>query len=102
MLVQAGEGMGVITVRVPEELKREIELFPDVNWSEVVREAVRARVRVEMAKRGVKDKGRILEAFKVQDEIAAKTLRYKGEWSGVEVIRWWREHRYSSSTPRSQ
>jgi len=94
--------MGVITVRVPEKLKREIELSPDINWSKVVREAVRARIRLEMAKRGVKDKGRILEALKVQDEVAAKTVRYKGEWSGVEVIRWWREHRYSSSTPRSQ
>lgn len=94
--------MGVITVRVPEELKRKIALFPDVNWSEVVREAVRARVNMEMAKRGVKDKALILEAFKVQDEVAAKTSKHKGEWPGVEVVRWWREHRYSSSTPRSR
>lgn len=94
--------MGVITVRVPEELKRKIELFPDVNWSEVVRQAVWARVRQEMARRGTKDKKRVLEAFRVQDEVAAKTLKYKGEWSGVEVIRWWREHRYSSLTPQSQ
>ena len=94
--------MGVITVRVPEELKKKIELFPDVNWSEVVREAVRARANAEMAKRGDKDKALILKAFGVQDEVAAKTLKYKGEWSGVEVVRWWREHRYSSSTPQSQ
>jgi len=90
----------VITVRVPEELKKRLKMFPDINWSEVVRQAIEARVRLEMAKRMVKDKGRLSRAFQIQDRIAAKTSRYRGEWSGTEVIRWWRRHRYSSSTPR--
>lgn len=92
--------MAIITIRVPEELKKKLEMFPEINWSEVVRQAVEERVRQEMVRRGVKDKERLLKAFEAQDAIATKTLKFKGEWSGVEVIRWWRNHRYSSSTPQ--
>jgi len=90
----------IITIRVPEELKKKLERFPEINWSEVVRQAIEARVHMEMARRQVRDRELMLKAFEAQDAIAAKTSKFKGEWSGVEVIRWWREHRYSSSTPQ--
>jgi len=86
----------VVTVRIPDELKRRLKMFPDVNWSEVVRQAIEARLHSEMARQAVKEKERLSKAFQVQDSIAAKTSKYRGGWSGVEVIRWWREHRYSS------
>jgi len=91
--------LAVISVRVPDELKKTMETFGDLNWSEIVRQAIEARVAFETARRRVKDRARMLEAVRRQDEIAAALAsRYRGEWSGVEVIRYWREHRYSSST----
>jgi hypothetical protein len=73
--------------------------FREINWSEVVRKAIEARVVLEMGKRR-RNTRVALEAAKTQDEIT-KVLasRYGGTWSGVEVIRYWRKHRYSSSTP---
>ena len=33
-----------ITLSVPEELKHEMDSFPDINWSAVAREAIKKRV----------------------------------------------------------
>jgi hypothetical protein len=33
-----------ITLSVPEDLKREMDSFPDINWSAVAREAIKKRV----------------------------------------------------------
>ena len=33
-----------ITLSVPEDLKQEMESFPDINWSAVAREAIKKRV----------------------------------------------------------
>jgi hypothetical protein len=73
--------------------------FKEINWSEVMRKAIEARILVETDKRR-RDRCLMIEAARRQDEIA-KTLssRYSGPWSGVEVIRYWRKSRYSSSTP---
>lgn len=75
-------------------------MFPEVNWSQVVRSALEERITREVSTRRVKDRRRILKAVRVQDESAEKTAGYRSQWSSLEVIRWWREHRYSSSTPR--
>lgn len=77
-------------------------MFPEVNWSQVVRSALEEKITREVSTRRSKDRKRILRAARVQDEAAKKTARYRSEWSSLEVIRWWREHRYSSSTPPSQ
>ncbi len=33
-----------ITLSVPEEIKKEMDSFPEMNWSAVAREAIRAKV----------------------------------------------------------
>ena len=33
-----------ITLSVPEDLKQEMDSFPDINWSAVAREAIKKRV----------------------------------------------------------
>lgn len=90
--------MGVLTVRVPDALKRRLRMFPEVNWSQIVRSALEDRVTTEMSTHRAKDKRRILRAVHIQDEAAEKTAKWARQWSSIEVIRWWREHRYSSST----
>jgi hypothetical protein len=71
----------------------------DLNWSEIIREAIEARVLLESKRRRVRDKRQALRAKKRIDEIAdTLSSRYSGPWSGVEVLRYWRTHRYSPST----
>ncbi len=36
--------MANITLAVPDELKKEMDQFPDMNWSEVARASIRKRV----------------------------------------------------------
>lgn len=91
--------MAQLTIRLPDRLKRQMGRLKEINWSEVVRKAIEARIVLEMSRRR-RDTHMALEAARNQDGIA-KILasRYNGPWSGVEVIRYWRQHRYSSSMP---
>ncbi len=89
-----------MTIRVPEALKKRMKRVRGVNWSGVIRSALEQRLQEEMEKRR-KDRDAIVEAMNEQDEVAAQLGRKPGtDWKGVEVIRHWREHRYSSSTHR--
>lgn len=92
--------MAQLTIRLPDQLKRKMAKFRELNWSEVIRNAIEARILHEQTNIP-RDRRRMLQAVRRQDEIAeALASRYKGRWDGTEVIRYWREHRYSSSTPR--
>ena len=33
-----------ITLAVPEELKKEMDVHPEMNWSEIARQAIRERI----------------------------------------------------------
>ncbi|MBS3076730.1 hypothetical protein J4233_00495 [Candidatus Pacearchaeota archaeon] len=33
-----------ITLSIPEELKKEMEMFPEINWSVLFREAIKKRI----------------------------------------------------------
>ena len=91
--------MAQLTIRLPDSLRRQMERLRELNWSEVIREAIQSRIRLEMARKPARNRRLMLRAVKKQDEIAeALSSRYSGSWSGVEVIRYWRNHRYSSST----
>ncbi len=36
--------MATLTLAVPEDLKKEMELFPELNWSEIAREAINEKL----------------------------------------------------------
>jgi hypothetical protein len=45
-----------MTLAVPDELKKKMEKFPEMNWSEVARQAIRQRVEMlETLKEFTKD-----------------------------------------------
>jgi hypothetical protein len=76
-----------------------MEKMRELNWSEIIREAIQARILLETKRKRIKNRRLTDQAVKKQNEIAeALSTRYDGPWSGVEVIRYWRNHRYSSST----
>ncbi|KAA0005378.1 MAG: hypothetical protein FE038_00540 [Thermoplasmata archaeon] len=35
-----------MTLSIPEELKKEMELFPEINWSVVAREAIKRKIEI--------------------------------------------------------
>ena len=35
-----------ITLSVPEELKKDMEKFPEINWSEIARAAIKKRIEI--------------------------------------------------------
>jgi hypothetical protein len=70
-----------ISVKVPEDV-RELMKKVDVNWSELLREVIMDRVRLELAK----------EASKILEEIRKSS----GKISTDEIVRWIREERMRS------
>ena len=67
----------MISVRVDEGLKEKMGRYPQINWSEYIRENVERRVREEEMR----------EASEVMDGLSRKT---DPQWSGAREIRRWR------------
>jgi predicted transcriptional regulator len=72
--------MATITVRVSEEIKKEMKRLKHINWSKVVREAIAEEIKREKMRR----------ASQTIEELRAKS---KIRWDSVAVIREWREKR---------
>ena len=101
MCMHIRTGLAQLTIRLPDNLRQQMERFRDLNWSEVIREAIRSRILLETKRKASRNRRMMLRAVRRQDEIAeALASKYSGTWSGVEVIRYWRDHRYSSLTRR--
>lgn len=85
----------MITVRVPDELRDKMKGFPDVNWSEVVRNAIERRIVSEIERRK-KDRDAILAAGKRIDEIHRQLTEQHGiiDFDSSQIIRRWRDGRY--------
>ena len=71
-----------LTIRLPQQLKRKMKQLRDLNWSEIIREAIEARVLIE-SKRRLRDKSQALRAVKRMNEIADALylLQWPLEWS---------------------
>jgi len=54
----------VVATRIPKELKKQMEAYPDVNWSETIREAIVEKLRQEQLKK----------AEAVEDRLRSKTI----------------------------
>ncbi len=77
--------MPVVTVRVPEAHKRKMDELREVNWSEVIRRAIEAKIEEEETWHRI-DAARLRKAGTSTDE-----LRRKVEgWDSLSEIRKWR------------
>ncbi|TFG26593.1 MAG: VapB-type antitoxin [Promethearchaeota archaeon] len=83
----------MISIKVPDELKKKMKKFPHINWSEIARNAIIERIKIEenILKENL-DLDLLKEAIEIQDNIRSKTAISK-EWSSTEEIRKWRETR---------
>ena len=66
-----------ITLSVPEELKKEMDKFQEINWSAVAREAIKKKINLlEQFKEFTKDsKLTEEEALKLGSEVSLKALK---------------------------
>ncbi len=85
--------MPLVTVRVPERLRKEMGKLKSVNWSAVLRHAIEARIELEQ--RTSRDYDRVREASRKADAIRKEIRNKYGcvDFNSAETIRYWREIR---------
>lgn len=76
-----------ISVRVDERMKKEMERLTQVNWSEVIRIAIRERLEQEKQKN-------LAKAVLVNEKIRKKAPR---GYDSTRIIREWRDRRSQST-----
>ncbi len=54
--------MTTLTLAVPDEMKKKMDSFPEMNWSEVARQAFRQKIEDMDFLRKFKEKSRLTEA----------------------------------------
>lgn len=84
--------MAIICVRVSDDIKKRMDRLRHVNWSEVLRMAIARALEVEEGRN-------LARAVLLNEKIRKRAPR---GWSSVEVIRYWREHRYGESGGRCE
>jgi len=62
-----------ITLAIPEELKKEMETFPEMNWSVIAREAIKRRVII------LKEMQELLKESNLTEEDAVRLGRKVNE-----------------------
>jgi len=75
--------MSTVTVRVPPEIRELMKKYRNVNWSEVVREAILKKIREESERN-------LAEAVLLNEKLRRKAPE---GWDSVKVIRNWRRKR---------
>jgi hypothetical protein len=53
-----------MTLAIPKELKKDMELYPEINWSEVARAAIKRKIQI------LKEMNRLLANSKLTEEDA--------------------------------
>ncbi len=95
--------MALVTIRVPEKLRKEMRKVKSVNWSALIRDAIESRIELERQMTD-RDRERVIEASKQADSVYAEMHRKYGHMSfnSAETIRYWREMRSkgTSQTPQ--
>lgn len=69
--------MVTLTLAVPEELKHEMDTFPEMNWSEVARQAFKQKIEDMQFLRKFKSKSTLTEedALKLGAEVSRKVAK---------------------------
>lgn len=97
--------MALVTIRVPEWLKKEMRKVKSVNWSALLRDAIEERIKMER-RASMRDWERVREASRKADTVYMEMLAKYGHinFNSAETIRYWREirSRDMSRMPRSR
>ena len=80
----------VVSAKIDDETRRRMKRLQDVNWSEVMREAIIKKIEEEERRQALVDRERLRRAAAETD--ALRTPATPG-WDSTEEIRKWREAR---------
>ncbi len=78
--------MDVVSIRVDEETRKKMRFLSHVNWSEVIRGAIKEKVLEEETEQRRLSSASLATAARLTDEVR----RPSPGWSSVEEIRRWR------------
>jgi len=86
--------MAIITIRVPDKLRKRMRTFRNINWSSVIRQAIEDRIMIEKSKEK-RDRALILDANTTIEKLFAETSKKYGpiEYDSAVTIRAWRDSR---------
>lgn len=86
--------MALVTVRVPERLRREMRRLKSVNWSSLLRAAIESRIELERRSM-TRDWEKVREGSRKADAIYNEMARKYGhiDFNSAETIRYWRDKR---------
>ncbi len=51
-----------ITLTVPEDLKKKMEMFPEMNWSEIARQAINQKIQELLLFKSITSKSKLTDA----------------------------------------
>jgi len=86
--------MEVVSFKVDASTKRRMARIRDINWSEVLRDAIRRRLELEERLRAPIDRRQAIEAARRMDEFRSQIGR--SEYNSTKEIRRWRDLRRPS------
>ncbi len=78
--------MDVVSAKIEKETKEKMKKLSYINWSEVIRETLKARIEEEESRGRSLDRGLIIEGVKIAVSVR-KTVK---DWNSTEEIRRWR------------
>lgn len=79
--------METVSAKIEKETKEKMKKLSYINWSEVIRETLRAKIEEEESKRRTLDSNLIKEGR----NIAASVRKTSKGWNSTEEIRKWRD-----------
>jgi hypothetical protein len=90
--------LAVITVRIPEQVRKRMRRLKAVNWSAVIRDAIETRLDLEAGPLE-RDWDRVRRADKTAEAVFHEMSRSYGhtDFDSAEIIRYWRDRRYGST-----
>jgi len=80
--------MDVVSARIDKDTRHRMKRLPHINWSQVIREAIREKIRGEERSLHM-DPRELREAARITDLVRAPSPG----WDSTEEIRRWRERR---------
>jgi metal-responsive CopG/Arc/MetJ family transcriptional regulator len=79
--------MDVVSVKVDKKVKDKMKKLSNVNWSEIIRQALAKKIQEEESKVRIFDTESLQEAAAITDRMRKASKR----WNSTEEIRRWRQ-----------
>ena len=80
--------MAIFSIRLDDQLKREMKKLRHVNWSEIIRQAIVKKINEEKSRN-------LAKAVLLNEKVRKEAPK---NWDTTKILRYWREHRFGRSS----